>query len=83
VVRKNDIQQGAAYSWNPRKNLRKPPQEPNKFICSWRAAYSCRQKIGVLTSFSDQDSPVGATMKNTFFKNMFRLTNEVSVFQKV
>ena len=41
---------GAAYSWNPRNNLRKPPQKPthlkNKFIRSWRAAYSCRQKIG-------------------------------------
>jgi hypothetical protein len=43
---------GSAYSYIPRKNLRKPPQKPthlkNKFIRSWRAAYSYRQKIGFL-----------------------------------
>jgi hypothetical protein len=50
-----NVQQGAAYSWNPRKNLRKHPQKPTplkiKFIRSWRPVYSCRQKIGFFQTF--------------------------------
>jgi hypothetical protein len=92
------IQQGLADWWNQRNNQRKPPQSPTHLqiktsLC--RPANRCKAKDRVifqkflgkkkafLTKFSDQDSPVGATMKNTFFKNIFKLPNEVSVFQKL